>query len=90
MERDWSMRNRKEAGLARLISGALLMVSPALAFSTIRSVGAVVYCVRGVVFLLPTLFFFTVVEQVQMWLLAVDDSFLWASWILAGIKKGWE
>ena len=78
-------------GVARLISGARLMASPTLAFlGLFRPVGAVVYCVRGVVFLLPTLFSFAVVEQVQMWLLAVDDSFLWASWLLAGIKKGRE
>ena len=65
------MRNMKEAGLARLISGALFMVSPTLAFWTVRSVGAVVYCVREVVFLLPTLFFFAVGELVQMPLIAV-------------------
>ena len=40
------------------------------------------------VFLSPTLFFFTVVEQVQMWLTAVDYPFLWAYWMLAGNKKG--
>ena len=71
MEPDWSMRNRKDAGLARLISGALLMVSPTLAFWIVRSVGTVVYCVREVVFLLPTLFSFAVGEQVQMPLVAL-------------------
>ena len=59
-----------------------------VSFWTFRSVGAVVYCVREVVFLLPTLFSLSVVKQVQMWLIAVDDSFLWACWMLAGNKKG--
>ena len=71
MEPDWSMRNRKDAGLARLISGALLMVSPTLAFWIVRSVGTVVYCARGAVFFMATLCSVTVGEQVQMPLIAV-------------------
>ena len=76
--------------MARLISGALLMVSPTLAFWIVRSVCAVVYCVREVVFLLPTLFSFTVGEQVQMSLVAVDDVFSVPLLHVVATKKGRE
>ena len=36
-----------------------------VSFWTVRAIGAVVYCVRDVVFLLPTLFSLSVVNQVD-------------------------
>ena len=45
MEPDWSMRNRKEAGLARLISGALLMVFTYVGFFGLLGLLALLFIV---------------------------------------------